>query len=123
MEIFIAEFEVLSAVTIKSTVTDLIIALPGNSYVNTVQHATIDVAVFSMSSALSNSRNGVLCDQLIGYATVLTTELFSVWSVPWLHNEIPRITGRVTELVKSSYESVVRWRSEYRTMFSPEVPE
>jgi hypothetical protein len=32
-------------------VTDLINALPGNSSVNTVQHATIDEAVFSMSSA------------------------------------------------------------------------
>jgi hypothetical protein len=31
-------------------VTDLIITLPGNSSVNTVQHATIDEAVFSMSS-------------------------------------------------------------------------
>jgi hypothetical protein len=31
--------------------TDLINALPGNSSVNTVQHATIDEAVFSMSSA------------------------------------------------------------------------
>jgi hypothetical protein len=31
--------------------------------------------VFSMSFAPSNSRNGVLCDQLLGYATVLTIEL------------------------------------------------
>jgi hypothetical protein len=30
---------------------NLIRALPGNSSVNTVQHATIDEAVFSMSSA------------------------------------------------------------------------
>jgi hypothetical protein len=61
------------------TVTDLINALPGNNYVNTVQHAIIDEDVFSMSSAPSNSRNGVLCNQLLGYATVLTMELFSVW--------------------------------------------
>jgi hypothetical protein len=32
-------------------VTHLINVLPGNSSVNTVQHATIDEAVFSMSSA------------------------------------------------------------------------
>jgi hypothetical protein len=31
--------------------TDLINALPGNGSVNTVQHAKIDEAVFSMSSA------------------------------------------------------------------------
>jgi hypothetical protein len=60
----------------------LINAFPGNSYVNTVQHATIDEAVFPMSSAPSNSKNRVLCDQLQGYATILTIELFSVWSVP-----------------------------------------
>jgi hypothetical protein len=57
------------------TVTDFINALPGNSSVKTVQHATIDEVVFSMSSAPSNSRNGVLCDQLLGYATVLTIKL------------------------------------------------
>jgi hypothetical protein len=38
-------------------VTDLIIALPGNSTVNTVQHATIETAVFSVSAVTShNSR-------------------------------------------------------------------
>jgi hypothetical protein len=57
-------------------VTDSINALPGNSYVNTVQHATIDEAVFSMSSASSNSRNRVLCDQLLGHATVLIIRLW-----------------------------------------------
>jgi hypothetical protein len=59
----------------KYIVTDLINALPGNSYVNTFQHATIDEAVLSMSSAPRNSKNGILCDQLLGYATVLTIEL------------------------------------------------
>jgi hypothetical protein len=34
--------------------------LPGNSSVNTVQHATIDEAVFSMSSAQSSGGNGVM---------------------------------------------------------------
>jgi hypothetical protein len=33
----------------KYIVTDLMNALPGNSSVNKVQHATIDEAVFSMS--------------------------------------------------------------------------
>jgi hypothetical protein len=32
----------------SNTVTDLIKALPGNSSVNTVQHATIEEAVFSV---------------------------------------------------------------------------
>jgi hypothetical protein len=59
----------------EDIVTDFINTLPGNSYVNRVQRATIDEAVFCMSSAPSNSRNGVLCDQFLGYATVLTTEL------------------------------------------------
>jgi hypothetical protein len=36
------------------SVTDLINALPDNSYVNKVQHASIDQAVFSISSAPSN---------------------------------------------------------------------
>jgi hypothetical protein len=37
----------------NSTTTDFINALPGKSSVNTAQHATIDGAVFSMSSAPS----------------------------------------------------------------------
>jgi hypothetical protein len=61
--------------TCANIITDLINALPGNNYVNTVQHPTIDEAVFSISSAPSNSRNRVLSDQLIGYARVLTIEL------------------------------------------------
>jgi hypothetical protein len=65
----------LTPCSLVDIVTDLINAMPGNSYVNTVQLATIDEAVFSMSSASSNSRNGVLCDQMLGYATVLTKEL------------------------------------------------
>jgi hypothetical protein len=39
-------------------------------------YAAIDEAVFSMSPAPSNSRNGVLCDQLLGYVTVLTQLYF-----------------------------------------------
>jgi hypothetical protein len=36
---------------VDNIVTDLINVLPGDTSVNTVQHATIDEAVFSMSSA------------------------------------------------------------------------
>jgi hypothetical protein len=36
-------------------VTDLNSALPGNSSVNTVQHTTIEEAVFSMSAVMSHS--------------------------------------------------------------------
>jgi hypothetical protein len=46
-----------------------------------------------MWSALSNNKNWVPCDQLLGYATVLTKEyVFSVGSGPRLNNEIPIIT-------------------------------
>jgi hypothetical protein len=49
------------------------------------------VCVFSMWSAPRNIRNWVLCDYLLGYATVLTLEeVFSVWSVPRLYNEVPK---------------------------------
>jgi hypothetical protein len=56
-------------------VTNLINVLSGSSSVNTVHYATIEEAVLSMSAATSNSRKDVLCDQLLGYATVLTIEL------------------------------------------------
>jgi hypothetical protein len=42
------------AENIIDNVTDSIKALPGNSSVNTVQHATINEAVFSMSSSPSS---------------------------------------------------------------------
>lgn len=41
-------------------VTDLINTLPGNSSVNTVQHAAIDEAVSSMSSAQAAVEHGVM---------------------------------------------------------------
>jgi hypothetical protein len=44
-------------------------------HLNTVQHVTIDEAVFSLSSAQSKSKNEVLCGQLLGYTTVFTTGL------------------------------------------------
>jgi hypothetical protein len=40
---------------VRLIVTDLINALPGNSSVNTVQHATIEEAAFSVSAVTSRS--------------------------------------------------------------------
>jgi hypothetical protein len=51
---------------------DLINTLPGNGTVNTVQHATIDEAVFSMLSAPCNNM----------------VEVFSMWSVPSSNTEV-----------------------------------
>jgi hypothetical protein len=51
-------------------VTDLMNALPGNSSVNTVQHATIDEALFSMSSAPSSGGEMGLCNPLLGNGSV-----------------------------------------------------
>jgi hypothetical protein len=48
----------------KNTVTDLINALPGSSSVNTVQHATIDEAVFFyVVHAMSGAGNGPMNSQ------------------------------------------------------------
>jgi hypothetical protein len=55
------------------TVTELINTLPDNNYVTWSN--IIDETVFSVSTVSSNSRNGVLCDQLLGYATVITIDL------------------------------------------------
>jgi hypothetical protein len=46
-------------------VTDLMNALPGNSSVNTVQHAAIDEVVFSMSFASSSDGTTGLCDPFL----------------------------------------------------------
>jgi hypothetical protein len=45
----------LHRLPVNCIVTDLINALPGNSPVNTVQHATIEEAVFSVSAVTSRS--------------------------------------------------------------------
>jgi hypothetical protein len=45
-----------------NNVTDLINALPGNSSVNMVQHATIEGAVFSVSAVTSHSGGWRSCD-------------------------------------------------------------
>jgi hypothetical protein len=44
--------------------------LPGNTSVNTVQHTTIDEAVFSMSSVLSNDGTTGLYNLLLGNGSV-----------------------------------------------------
>jgi hypothetical protein len=58
--------------SIKSTVTDLINALSGNSSVNTVQHATIEEAVFSMSSGPSSGGTTGLCNLFLNNGPVNT---------------------------------------------------
>jgi hypothetical protein len=72
-------------------VTDLIKTLPGSSSVNTIDCVTIEETVFSMSSAPSNSKNGVLCDQLLGTQRFLNITVLLMWSVSRLYDEIPRI--------------------------------
>jgi hypothetical protein len=58
--------------TANILLTDLINALPGNSSVNTVQHASIDEATFSMSSAQRRGGTG-LCNPLLGTCSVNTS--------------------------------------------------
>jgi hypothetical protein len=53
-------------------VTDLINALPGNSSANTVQHATIDEAMFSMPSAPSIGGTKGLYNPFISNGSVNT---------------------------------------------------
>jgi hypothetical protein len=53
-------------------VTDLINALPGNSTVNTAQHATMDEAVFSMSPAPSSDVTKRLCNPFLSNCSVNT---------------------------------------------------
>jgi hypothetical protein len=47
----------------KYIVTHLINALPGNSSVNTVQHATVDEAVFCIVRATPSAANGPMNSQ------------------------------------------------------------
>jgi hypothetical protein len=55
-----------SAFQVNEDVTNLINALPGQSSVNTVQHATVDETVFCV---------------------VRATHVFSMWSTPSTHTE------------------------------------
>jgi hypothetical protein len=54
------------------TVTDFINALPDNSSLNTVQHATIDEALFSVSSAPSSGGTALLCNPFLSKGSVNT---------------------------------------------------
>jgi hypothetical protein len=60
------------ASTENHIVTDMINALLGNNSVNTVQHATIDEAVFSMSSAPSSGGTTGLCNSFLSNGSVNT---------------------------------------------------
>jgi hypothetical protein len=53
-------------------VTGLINTLPGNSSVNTVQHSTVDEAVFSMSSVPSRGGTVGICNLFLGTSLVNT---------------------------------------------------
>jgi hypothetical protein len=57
-------------INLPNIVTDLINALPGNRSVNTVQHATIDEAVFPMSSAPSSGGTTGLCNPFLSNVSV-----------------------------------------------------
>jgi hypothetical protein len=62
----------MKVLVIYNIVTDFINALPGNSSVNTVEQATIDEAVFSMSSAPSSSGTTELCIPFLSNGSVNT---------------------------------------------------
>jgi hypothetical protein len=59
-------------IRIYNIVTDLINVLQGNSSVNTVQHATIDDAVFSLSSAPNSGGTTGLCNPFMSNGSVKT---------------------------------------------------
>jgi hypothetical protein len=67
--------------SLQDTVTYLIDALPGNSPVNTVQHASIDESLFSMSSA---PRPVLL---MVKSTCSDMWHVFSGWSVPCNNRE------------------------------------
>jgi hypothetical protein len=67
-------FSIISRLTISpgllgNIVTDLINALPGNSSVNSAQHATIEKNMFSLSAVTSRHVTCVFCDTcpFLGY--------------------------------------------------------
>jgi hypothetical protein len=69
----------LNCILIKCTVMDLINVLPGNSFVNTVQHAAIEEAVFSVDPT-DASVHWLDSDHLICvYCRAI--------SVPWIYSE------------------------------------
>jgi hypothetical protein len=102
--------------------TDLINPLPGNSSVNTVQHATIEETVFSMSAVTSH---------ISGYRP---HDVFSVdpsdEPIDWLDSDhviyvycrsmsVPRLQKGMTKFVQGSYELRVSHKlEEFRRVFS-----
>jgi hypothetical protein len=92
----------LHSANVKIIVKDLINALAGNNSVNTVQHAAIEEAVFSVDPTDA--------------------------PIDWLDSDhvicvyCRSMSVGVTEFVEGSYESVVSWRGESRRIFSSEVP-
>jgi hypothetical protein len=87
-------------------VTDLINALPGNSSVNTVQHAIIEEAVFSADPTDAPT-------DLLDSEHEICVYCRSM-SVPRLYNE-------VTEFVQGSYELRVAVTAEAREQASKSV--
>jgi hypothetical protein len=89
-----------------NNVTDLINALPGNSSLNTVQLATIDEAVFSMSSALNSGGITGLCNPFLSNNWVNTLPCKRWYHeqyrlcFPWGLCRVPiREVNAVTEIV------------------------
>jgi hypothetical protein len=107
-------------------ITDLINALPGNSSVNTVQHATIEEAVFSMSSTPNNGVVQPVSKQRLCKHTsaksVISATVWTVFSVESVQSAYKRSECNDSSF-SGSYESVVSWRSELRRIFSSGVPE
>jgi hypothetical protein len=110
-------------------VTDMINTLPGNSSVNTIQHATIDEAMFTMLSALSSSGTMGLCNPLLrkrfskhisAYWTVLWEcwhHQQQRWCFPWgLYRMFIREANAEASSDEGSYESVISWRNESRSI-------
>jgi hypothetical protein len=110
--------------------TDLINVLPGNSSVNTVQHAAIDEVVFSMSSAPNSGGTTGFCNLFLSNGSVNTFKHIGPCyeSGDVINNRVGVFRGAcaeclyekgVTEFVWGSYESVVSWRSESRIILVP----
>jgi hypothetical protein len=109
-----------------NTVTDLTNALPGNSSLNTDQHAIIEEAVFSVSAVTSHNSGQRTHDVFSVDETDAPTHwpcsdhVICIYCRPI---SIPRLLKGVTEFVQGSYQSVVSWRCESRRIFSSEVSE
>jgi hypothetical protein len=101
-----------------------------------VQNATIDEAMFSVSSTPSSCGTTRLCNPFLGNSSVNTFPYIETrykssdvinnrdGVFPWgLCRVLIREVNAEASSVQGSYESVVSWRSESRRIFSSEVPE